>query len=1181
MHLATVSINPIAPPDAAPPPLSSRSRELFHDFITKNAAYGATQDAVPTTAAAALFQLLSSAPHGVRISHEPTAPTITVNIAVRPSDFAPKRIVLGNEALRLFLWHVFHTHGYSQSSCGFIGCAQKCCSVSSNRTDFQLQRVFRRAADSTPTFTESEPSPPTGSSSLLRLPTDVLVRISYTLSARDHCNLSAAHPFFGHLLSSIVPGMKLRLYPHQVSALRLMQRMERRGVTTPMPLIHRFSVKEQVSFIVVADLVDGSIYQLERFPRVKRPRGGLLCDEPGLGKTITTLSHILKTLGQQPCVPRGHQAGDDVEVNGKYVQSYKEYISSRYGSFDTRQKPVPRASRLVPALHTQSSRSQRQIHRPDFFQAGKGRGVLPLCRGPGMEQIFLSQATLIIVPPVLTEHWKQQIELHVESGVLRVLQVHSRYNLPESAQELAANYDVIIISFDVIAGLHTEIRCRMPLLLKVHFFRVIVDEGHRISSSQASNFAVGCEKLKTDIRWVMTGTPTPYTPRTDIDHFYSLISFIRDEAYGMDKDAWRVGIREPYMKYKPESLDRLCKLLEAIMIRADKSILKSKCHVRNVYLHFSEATAASYNGLVTMGRRNLITSDWFDEEHLQSLLNKRNRGPAHTFVSNLRKACCFGGSVDVNVYERDLADALRWLHTKYERYTGVTADDYFEDPRSPKIVEDMSLEELLDFQRCHDLFRKVTERGAPSTRLKLWPEADKWGKEKGKEGKCYLFTGKLHRLGKALRDRSGDCDACAKNTTLPFITPCAHLLCDRCLVRSRTRCVVAGCLYKYEMGSQMEPKDLIELQPSIYSQEWRWDWDRTDSSSKMLYLVERISSLPLVEVWDKGSMVARKVRPKVIVHSEQTDHLKLAQLYLKQSEALKDAYVDMVWNQQERSKYARRCTSATDYARQSIKYFAEDERASVLLMNSRLGAVGLDLSFVRYIFLLEPLWDAAQEMQIISRAHRIGCVSDIVVERLIMRGSIEEGMLRELQGSVNEVEEASAAGLAEAKAEKDDQKRRNIVLDMRVVRSMQDLQEDGEEGGMVAKVTELMAFVEETAEEEGRVEDGEEDGGGWHGGEDEWAGGAEGGAEGGDVDVRAHVMATRRRKAAKQVGKDRERRERTKRAREGGREEKDGGEGENGRTAVWRGRKKEDGEGGAGGGQMASVRKRVRFADAV
>ena len=40
---------------------------------------------------------------------------------------------------------------------------------------------------------------------------------------------------------------------------------------------------------------------------VRDIRGGLFCDEPGLGKTITALSLILKTKGMSPAVPKGYR----------------------------------------------------------------------------------------------------------------------------------------------------------------------------------------------------------------------------------------------------------------------------------------------------------------------------------------------------------------------------------------------------------------------------------------------------------------------------------------------------------------------------------------------------------------------------------------------------------------------------------------------------------------------------------------------------------------------------------------------------------------------------------------------------------------------------------------------------------------------------------------------------------
>lgn len=56
------------------------------------------------------------------------------------------------------------------------------------------------------------------------------------------------------------------------------------------------------------------------------------------------------------------------------------------------------------------------------------------------------------------------------------------------------------------------------------------------------------------------------------------------------------------------------------------------------------------------------------------------------------------------------------------------------------------------------------------------------------------------------------------------------------------------------------------------------------------------------------------------------------------------------------------------------------------------GAVGLDLSFVSHIFLLDPIWDKSLEDQVISRAHRLGAKQAIIVEKFIARGTVEQTM---------------------------------------------------------------------------------------------------------------------------------------------------------------------------------------------
>lgn len=65
---------------------------------------------------------------------------------------------------------------------------------------------------------------------------------------------------------------------------------------------------------------------------------------------------------------------------------------------------------------------------------------------------------------------------------------------------------------------------------------------------------------------------------------------------------------------------------------------------------------------------------------------------------------------------------------------------------------------------------------------------------------------------------------------------------------------------------------------------------------------------------------------------------------------------------------------------------------TVLLMDDT-GAVGLDLSFVEYVFLMDPLENASMEEQIIARAHRMGATANVHVETLIMRVRVKNGWI--------------------------------------------------------------------------------------------------------------------------------------------------------------------------------------------
>jgi len=65
----------------------------------------------------------------------------------------------------------------------------------------------------------------------------------------------------------------------------------------------------------------------------------------------------------------------------------------------------------------------------------------------------------------------------------------------------------------------------------------------------------------------------------------------------------------------------------------------------------------------------------------------------------------------------------------------------------------------------------------------------------------------------------------------------------------------------------------------------------------------------------------------------------------------------------------------------------------VFLISLKAGGSGLNLTEADYCFLLDPWWNPATEAQAIDRTHRIGQTRNVIVYRLIARGTIEEKVM--------------------------------------------------------------------------------------------------------------------------------------------------------------------------------------------
>ncbi|GJE96414.1 DEAD/DEAH box helicase [Phanerochaete sordida] len=362
-----------------------------------------------------------------------------------------------------------------------------------------------------------------------------------------------------------IPGLKSTLYTYQRRSVAAMMQRELQPGVIPDPLY------------VPLHGIDGSVFYfqpatmevLRECPTVAQTRGGILCEELGTGKTVMSLSLILATLDQLP-------EPEESFLDPRPVLTplaARHFPSQVYA--DAREKCTSRTRRhaseaglpqTIPSLTehilhlcardpaSTGVRACEETLRPlglwrayrdntPFYHhfADEPPVSLRSCRKPRTENaprtVYLSSATLVVVPPNLFNQWSNEINKHCDT-TLRTYVVKDNKSLP-CARRLAF-FDVILMTHprlshegarmgkDKLQKLHSMkpcectprehsaarvpyCRCKPPEdvspLLQVRFKRLIVDEGNNLSDT--TTVLMGCiEQLSVECKWIVTGTPT-------------------------------------------------------------------------------------------------------------------------------------------------------------------------------------------------------------------------------------------------------------------------------------------------------------------------------------------------------------------------------------------------------------------------------------------------------------------------------------------------------------------------------------------------------------------------------------------------------------------------------------------------------------------------------------------------
>jgi len=76
-----------------------------------------------------------------------------------------------------------------------------------------------------------------------------------------------------------------------------------------------------------------------------------------------------------------------------------------------------------------------------------------------------------------------------------------------------------------------------------------------------------------------------------------------------------------------------------------------------------------------------------------------------------------------------------------------------------------------------------------------------------------------------------------------------------------------------------------------------------------------------------------------------------------------------------------------------VRRFQEDRDIRLFLISLKAGGLGLNLTAADYVFIVDPWWNPAVELQAIDRTHRIGQDKKVFTYRFITEGTVEEKIL--------------------------------------------------------------------------------------------------------------------------------------------------------------------------------------------
>lgn len=605
-------------------------------------------------------------------------------------------------------------------------------------------------------------------------------------------------------------------------------------------------------------------------------------------------------------------------------------------------------------------------------------------------------------------------------------------------------------------------------LLKVHWLRLVVDEGHAMGRGKGNSAIRFASWISAQRRWAMTGTPTKQTAsQNGLNNMHGLLCFLQHDFFsarsGGDQ-VWKRHIAKSWTDGNLAAFFRLRSLLSLLMIRHTKLDIKELCPPQydTTVIPMSPLQVTTYNTLVFAVQANLLLTSFEGSRtsgEQDSLLHRSQAKFAYEALTNIRLVCCGGTLVFPTITEKN------W-------------DEFFSLCNYPHRMDPSKIEKLKQFVR-----RSTTEELSA-------------------------------------------CDCCGMLLSTLLVLPCSCLLCTECVPDKTDVCLMCNAKFDVDDFQRLQPGFDFQWKNPSYAEEQQLK-DKRGGKEKITQNhhvdsygssavderrnTEAVGLFPGSLFWDEQDVDAHgqgqlPLRPpserrrtrkpgdghvceyspfftpgKCILCFAEHDHCRLINAqsccgicykkaeecpnYESKSYYLYKKLMQLYKNQQERdskfspsrlvderdetssrhrplkvivfSQFRKTLNVVGDrlirgfgtahvaeywgtYRTSELHKFTHNPECFVMLLGKD-GSEGLDLSFVTHLVFLEAVWDKSLEQQAIARAWRMGASGPVTVETLLAKSSVEE-QLWKLEQVVNN----GAVGIDPAESDRSDHDLQNV-----------------------------------------------------------------------------------------------------------------------------------------------------------